>query len=62
MPPASDQFIDVVPEFYVEWRRAAAGGPIFRSKVLGSSVTTISNLKPDTRYKIRVQVNLNLGS
>ena len=55
MPPASDQFMDVVPEFYVEWR-AAAGGPIFRSKVLGSSVTTISNLKPATHYKIRVQV------
>ena len=61
MPPASDQFMDVVPEFYVDWR-AAVGGPIFRSKVLGSSVTTISNLKPDTRYKIRVQVKLNLGS
>ena len=54
MPPASDQFMDVVPEYIVEWR--ATDGPSYKTDVVGSSQAIISDLKPGVVYYIRVKV------
>lgn len=55
MPPASDQFLDVVPEYIVEWK--SSGGLRYKTKAVGSSKAIITDLIPGTVYEIKVQVN-----
>ncbi|KAF6041669.1 hypothetical protein EB796_000012 [Bugula neritina] len=56
IPKASDQFLDVIPEYIVEWKEV--GGPVSSSKVSGSSQTTLSGLKPGVDYYVRVRVRI----
>lgn len=55
MPAASDQFMDVVPEFTIEWKTDTGFHNV--SKIEGRSKAILTDLRPGTTYYIRVQVS-----